>query len=430
MNYIALIIGKIIAFIGKLLHRGSSLPGKIALKLAPNLLKKFHLPERVIFVTGTNGKTTVTHYLAEIFSTAGYTTVTNAEGANMIQGIATQLIRKAHWNFNVPQEALILEVDEGTLPRLMAQITPTLLVMNNLFPDQEDRFGSADELMEYLNQMIPQLEKPRLLLNANDPRLVKIGVDHEKNQPVYYGIEADTLNQPAHAMNCPICGLPLNYAAHYYEHIGDFSCENGHFATPTADYLAQQVNLTERTFVLNEHLYTFPQDNIYTAYNALAAASAALFFQVPPEKINTALQKDFSIKGRMDQVTVNGQTLAANLAKNPAGFNQSLVAVKKQVHGPFDLTLIVNTREADGTQPDWLYHCELETLNLPELKTVYIAGDAQSTIKEALLQSGFKAPCIQNTVLKDLPTQITQTTNKHFLIANYTALYEFYDLLH
>ena len=38
--------------------RGGSLPGSLALKMDPDFIRKFHMPDRVILVTGTNGKTT------------------------------------------------------------------------------------------------------------------------------------------------------------------------------------------------------------------------------------------------------------------------------------------------------------------------------------------------------------------------------------
>ncbi|WP_018659710.1 Mur ligase family protein [Allofustis seminis] len=429
MVYIALIIGKLIAFVGQLLGRGSSLPGKVALTIAPQLLKKFKQPDTVIFITGTNGKTTVTHYIAEIFAADHQRVITNAEGANMMQGIATQMIKYSPLNLDLSAFAIILEVDEGTLPPLMAQMTPTLLVMNNLFADQQDRFGSADDLMIYLNQMIPHLKKPRLLLNANDPRLVKIGNDHENNAPLYYGIEADDFGQPAHAANCPICQKQLTYSAHYYEHIGIFHCQNDHFHTPTAHYLATAVNLTTRAFAMDGITYPIPQDNIYTAYNALAAASAARFFNIEPHIIQSGLKKDFAIKGRMDRIIVNEHEIFANLAKNPAGFNQSIMAIKKQINEPFNLLLAINTRPADGTSAKWLNDCELHLLNINSLQHVYITGEAHEELKASLLAQGFKHQKITTLSADAALEALTHADEAAYLIANYTALYELYALL-
>ena len=50
-------ISKFVYMIGKLVGKGSSMPGKIALKLDKNILKKVALPDDIIVVTGSNGKT-------------------------------------------------------------------------------------------------------------------------------------------------------------------------------------------------------------------------------------------------------------------------------------------------------------------------------------------------------------------------------------
>ena len=57
MKSIIILISKFIYWIGKLVGKGSSLPGQIALKLDKNILKKIKLPDNIIVVTGSNGKT-------------------------------------------------------------------------------------------------------------------------------------------------------------------------------------------------------------------------------------------------------------------------------------------------------------------------------------------------------------------------------------
>jgi len=44
-------------FAGRLVGKGSSLPGKLALKVCPDILSRVRLPEHIIAVTGSNGKT-------------------------------------------------------------------------------------------------------------------------------------------------------------------------------------------------------------------------------------------------------------------------------------------------------------------------------------------------------------------------------------
>jgi len=69
VHYIALWIGKTIFVALRLLHRrGAALPGLVVERLFPNFMAKTlaGLPEGVIIITGTNGKTTSTKMLTHI----------------------------------------------------------------------------------------------------------------------------------------------------------------------------------------------------------------------------------------------------------------------------------------------------------------------------------------------------------------------------
>ena len=84
MKTISIIIGKILIFIGKLVNKGSTLPGEYALKIDKNLLKKLKLPEKIIAVTGSSGKGSTTAIIRKIFEEQGYTVCHNDSGANLV----------------------------------------------------------------------------------------------------------------------------------------------------------------------------------------------------------------------------------------------------------------------------------------------------------------------------------------------------------
>ena len=60
---------KALSLVGRLVGKGSSLPGKICLKLDPNILKKIQLPSSIIAVTGSNGKTSTVEMIAQVLKT-------------------------------------------------------------------------------------------------------------------------------------------------------------------------------------------------------------------------------------------------------------------------------------------------------------------------------------------------------------------------
>ena len=69
--FFTILVCKILRFIGKLAGKGSSLPGQIALKLCPDILSRVKLPEYIIAVTGSNGKTSTVEMIAHILMNNG-----------------------------------------------------------------------------------------------------------------------------------------------------------------------------------------------------------------------------------------------------------------------------------------------------------------------------------------------------------------------
>ena len=67
-SILSVLAGKITIFLSKnLLKGGSTFPGTVALKFNKNILKEVSKGYKVILVTGTNGKTTTTSMISNIF---------------------------------------------------------------------------------------------------------------------------------------------------------------------------------------------------------------------------------------------------------------------------------------------------------------------------------------------------------------------------
>ena len=79
-----IIVCKILRVIGKLVGKGSSLPGKIALKICPDILERVSLPEYIIAVTGSNGKTSTVEMIAHILMENGKKVAWNKEGSKLV----------------------------------------------------------------------------------------------------------------------------------------------------------------------------------------------------------------------------------------------------------------------------------------------------------------------------------------------------------
>jgi len=80
-----------------------------------------------VIVTGTNGKTTTSGFIAAILSDAGLRVWRNREGSNLMGGIASSLVIRALPTGHLRRDGRaisILEVDEAVIPQVV-QIVPT-----------------------------------------------------------------------------------------------------------------------------------------------------------------------------------------------------------------------------------------------------------------------------------------------------------------
>ena len=79
-------------FLCRLLGKnGTYIAGAFALKLQKDFITHFtHVdPERTLFITGTNGKSTTNNLIVHALRASGKKVTTNLEGANLITGVAT-----------------------------------------------------------------------------------------------------------------------------------------------------------------------------------------------------------------------------------------------------------------------------------------------------------------------------------------------------
>src|SRR5277367_4197550 len=113
---IAVLAGKMTARAIRLLGAGlgSNLPGRLARKVSPAVLKQLSLQAKqgVLAVTGTNGKSTTSGLLSSILRTAGFSLVHNRQGANLVTGITASLVDAATWNGKLDVDYCLFEIDE------------------------------------------------------------------------------------------------------------------------------------------------------------------------------------------------------------------------------------------------------------------------------------------------------------------------------
>ena len=190
MRALIILLNKILYKIGKLFQKGSSMPGKVALKLDKNILKKISLPDDIIMVTGSNGKTSTTEMIASVLKESGKTVACNTEGANQLAGVTTMVLNNTKLSGEMKKDVLLIEVDERSLKIILEYIRPKYLVVTNLYRDQLTRNGHPEFIYDEIKK--PLTDDIHLVLNTDDPLSSLLG--YQKKNVTYFGINENQLS--------------------------------------------------------------------------------------------------------------------------------------------------------------------------------------------------------------------------------------------
>src|SRR5215211_7982228 len=105
---------------------GTAAPGLIADRIDPALLTKLagRLPQGVVVVAGTNGKTTTSRMLADILEAAGIRVVHNRSGSNLVRGVAAAFADTASVGGDPGGDTGVIETDEAAFPEIVRLVRP------------------------------------------------------------------------------------------------------------------------------------------------------------------------------------------------------------------------------------------------------------------------------------------------------------------
>jgi UDP-N-acetylmuramyl tripeptide synthase len=172
---LAVLTGRAIRVLARLRGGGSAFPGRVALLIAPRFLQRAveNLPLGVVFVSGSNGKSTTTQMLVSVMRAHGVDVFTNPSGANLPQGIASAILAEAPLNGRLQHEIAVLEVDEAFGPGLAKRLVPHSVLLINVQVDQLNRFYEPDRVVGMLESFAGVATR-HLVVNADDHNLVDL----------------------------------------------------------------------------------------------------------------------------------------------------------------------------------------------------------------------------------------------------------------
>ena len=225
---LAVLLGRVIRFVGKFIGRSTTLPGRLALRLDPDFLRKMKFDGKVLAVTGSNGKTTTQNLIAHILRENGYSVINNTEGSNLSAGVATTLLEHCTLGGRIKSDFVVLEVDERFTPIVFSQIPLDIFLVNNLLRDQVVRNGNPDIVLEKIAEAAPHAGT--LVLNADDPISLQLADGRQPGTVVTFGMartphSTGSCQHLTHdAKVCPKCFGKMEYDFFHYNHIGSCHC--------------------------------------------------------------------------------------------------------------------------------------------------------------------------------------------------------------
>ena len=379
-KFLTILITKLLRFAGKLIGRGSSKPGQVALRLCPDILSRVELPRYVIAVTGSNGKTSTVEMIAHILTQNGLTVAWNKEGSNQIEGVATLVLGSATLGGKVKADILLIESDERFARYTFKYIRPTHYVITNLYRDQLTRNGHPEWVYDALADSIT--DGTQLILNADDPLVSAFGQGRE--DVIWFG--ADKLSTDTDELvsvyndgaYCPVCKAPMVYSTHHYNHIGHYRCTACGYHRHDTQYTITAVDMDKGEMTIDgTHTITLALKSLYNIYNILSAYTVASIVGVDGAKIAADMNHYVLKNGRVITFSLGSRrgTMLTSKHENSISYDQSIRVAAAYKEG-CDVLIIVDavSRKYFTSDVSWLYDIDFEMLGSDNIHQIVLAG--------------------------------------------------------
>lgn len=437
MKIFTILVAKMIILAGKILKRGSVLPGNIALRLDKNILKKLKMPDIVIAVTGSSGKGSTTSLIADSLRSLNYKVTHNKSGSNLTTGILTTILEDTSLTGKVKTDAVIVECDERYAKFVFPAIKPNYVVVTNITRDQPPRQGNFDIVFNEIKKAITN--DMTLVLNSDDPYMQKFATCF--NNIIYYSIlknkysTKESLFENLNLVYCPRCNTKLDYKYFHFENIGNYECKNCGLKHPDSKFEVSDINYEENEIIINGNKVSIPFPMLFAIYNTLAAYSVLSLIGINEEKVSELINNNTKPNIKQYNKIDLGDRLVYvinNKNENSTTFNQSLLLLNRDSKPK---TVVIGWKEISRRYKyndlSWLYDIDFEILNNHKIEKVICVGkeryDIAARIKIAGLDNS-KIECFQN--LEDATKYLKTSTNENiYAILNFDYVEPFTNLI-
>lgn len=356
---LAVLVGRLVRVLARLRGGGSAMPGRVALIVQPDFLQHAveRLPLGVVFVSGSNGKSTTTQMLTSILRAHDVTVFTNPSGANLPQGIASAILADAPLDGRLREQIAVLEVDEAYGPRLAERLIPHSVLLLNVQVDQLNRFHEPDRVVGMLEEFASVATR-HLVVNADDHNLVGLAAR----------VAGGGATQSAFALSPELLGRSAWLARGDNPSLAGATVAGAPVAgaggAPPLSAATRVTAASGLTAVIDtdgvETPVALPARGLHNAVDAAAAfamARALLGDAFSPTAAAAGLARMQTVYGRGEIVTTpSGEELEILMMKNPPSLQVNLDALESP---PEQFFVAVDEGTPD---PSWLYGSDLSAI--------------------------------------------------------------------
>jgi len=380
---LAIWAGKLAALALRALGRaGTHVPGLVARTIHPGIIGAIRHPPRVVAVTGTNGKTTVSNLLAEALGQQGLVVASNRNGSNLAAGVAATLIGAVTWTGKPRVDIGVFEMDERSAKLVLPGLDPDVVVGMNLTRDSIKRNAHPAYIAWIVSSALS--ERATLVLNADDLIVSSLGT--AANPRVFFAVDrlpsdGDTPRGAAvDVAICPVCDTKLRWDYWRFNHIGKAHCPTGDFRSPEAQYRASAVGTDRVTLELDGESRTAKliNSNIVNVYNQVAVAAALDVLEVPRDRIIETFDTIEPPTTRFDADSVGGVSIVRILTKGLVGVACSRAFEYLRSFGGRKTVVLtideVSERTTDVENTAWTYDADYDYLVDDSIEQIVVGG--------------------------------------------------------
>jgi lipid II isoglutaminyl synthase (glutamine-hydrolysing) len=343
--FFAVLVGKAIRVIARLRGGGSAIPGRVAMIMEPKLLQKTlgSLTHGVIFVSGSNGKSTTTALISGTLSSQGLKVFSNPSGGNMPQGIGSAVIGQASLTGKLDADVAVLEVDEAYGEVVAPFIAPSFVVLTNIQIDQLNRFFEPERVYQMLRSAAASATSG-LVINGSDANLVDIGLELKGKNVYQVSVSEKALSKwPAGALAAP--------------RFGKARVEN---SLPASVTVVDEIEGVATLELLGKTTSVqLPGKGLHFAIDtalAFAVAEKILGDSFDVEKASRAISSQETVYGRGEVASYQGVEIQILMMKNPSSMRATLVAMEDPE------TKIWIAMDEGTPDPSWIYDIDLSRI--------------------------------------------------------------------